>query len=56
MDNLMWTHSKRGGKVVVYLIAILAAIWVLLPFLWAIINSFKTLQRDIYRRRHHSIS
>ena len=44
MDNLMWTHSKHGGKVVVYLIAILAAIWVLIPFLWAIINSFKTLE------------
>src|SRR6201987_3478310 len=43
MDNLMWTHSKRGGRVVVYLIAILAAIWVVVPFLWAIINSFKTL-------------
>jgi multiple sugar transport system permease protein len=43
MDNLMWTHSKRGGKVLVYVIAILAVIWVVLPFLWAIINSFKTL-------------
>src|SRR5260370_8664531 len=44
MDNLMWTHSRRGGKIVVYLIAILAAIWVVVPFLWAIINSFKTLE------------
>ncbi len=39
----MWTHSKRGGKVFVYVIAILATIWVIIPFLWAIVNSFKTL-------------
>jgi multiple sugar transport system permease protein len=44
MDNLLWTHSKRGGKVVVYSVAVIAAIWVLLPFLWAIVNSFKTLE------------
>ena len=44
MDNLLWTHSKRGGKAVVYSIAVVAAIWVLLPFLWAIVNSFKTLE------------
>jgi multiple sugar transport system permease protein len=43
MDNLMWTHSKGRGKALVYSIAVLAAIWVILPFLWAIINSFKTL-------------
>jgi multiple sugar transport system permease protein len=43
MDNLMWTHSNGRGKAVVYSIAVLAAIWVILPFLWAIINSFKTL-------------
>jgi multiple sugar transport system permease protein len=44
MDNLLWIHSKRRGKVIVYSIAIFGAIWVLAPFLWAIINSFKTLQ------------
>jgi multiple sugar transport system permease protein len=44
MDNLLWTHSKPRGKIVVYVIAILAAIWVVLPFLWAILNSFKTLE------------
>src|ERR1700694_5898148 len=44
MDNLLWTHSKPRGKILVYVIAILAAICVLLPFLWAIVNSFKTLE------------
>ena len=44
MDNLLWTHSKRGGKIGIFLVAVAAAIWVLVPFLWAVINSFKTLE------------
>jgi multiple sugar transport system permease protein len=44
MDNLLWTHSKRGGKISIFLIAVVASIWVLVPFLWAVINSFKTLE------------
>jgi multiple sugar transport system permease protein len=44
MTNLLWTHSKPRGKALVYVIAILAVVWVVLPFLWAIINSFKTLE------------
>src|SRR5262245_11907083 len=44
MTDLLWTHSKLRGKGLIYLIAILAVVWVVLPFLWAVINSVKTLE------------
>ena len=43
MDNLMWNNSKGGGKLLVFSIAVLAALWVIVPFVWAVINSFKSL-------------
>ena len=56
MDNLMWNNSKGGGKILIFSIAVLAALWVIVPFVWAIINSFKKLRRDLHGRRHHSLS
>lgn len=44
MENLLWRNSKRGGKAILYLVAVVATLWVLGPFLWAINNSFKTLE------------
>src|SRR5436309_2020290 len=44
MTNLFWVSSSRKGKAIVYLIAIAASIWVLIPFFWAIVNSFKTFE------------
>ena len=42
MDNLIWVNSKRTSKLVALGLACLATIWVVVPFLWAIGNSFKT--------------
>ena len=44
MRSLLWVSTKRRGKVGLCLIAILAAVWVLVPFAWAIINSVKSLE------------
>jgi multiple sugar transport system permease protein len=44
MDNLMWNSSRPASRVLIYFVAILAVVWVILPFFWAIINSFKTLE------------
>ncbi|MBV8278331.1 MAG: hypothetical protein JO170_24150, partial [Verrucomicrobia bacterium] len=48
MENLLWTNSKKGSKAVIMVIACLASIWVVIPFLWAIDNSFKT-PADIFK-------
>jgi multiple sugar transport system permease protein len=42
MENLLWTNSNKGSKAIIMVIALLASIWVVIPFLWAIDNSFKT--------------
>ena len=42
MENLLWTNSKKGSKAVIMVIACVATIWVVIPFFWAIVNSFKT--------------
>jgi multiple sugar transport system permease protein len=43
MDSLLWNHSSRRSKVAVCVIAVLAVIWVVTPFVWAIVNSVKSL-------------
>ena len=48
MENLLWTNSRRGSKILVMVIACLAAIWVVIPFVWAVDNSFKT-HADIFK-------
>src|SRR5256885_13787382 len=44
MDSLLWTHSSRWSKVAVCAIAVLAVVWVVTPFAWAVINSIKGLE------------
>jgi multiple sugar transport system permease protein len=48
MENLLWRNSKWASKFVAMTIACLAAVWVALPFLWAIVNSLKT-HADIFK-------
>lgn len=43
MDSLLWSHSSRRSKAAVCVIAVLAVIWVVTPFIWAIVNSVKSL-------------
>jgi ABC-type maltose transport system permease subunit len=44
MENLLWINSKWRSKAILSVVAIVATLWVLGPFLWAINNSFKTLE------------
>jgi ABC-type glycerol-3-phosphate transport system permease component len=48
MENLLWTNSRWGSKILAMTIACLAAVWVAVPFLWAIDNSLKT-HADIFK-------
>src|SRR6516162_6237097 len=48
MENLLWRNSKWASKLIVMVIACMAAVWVVVPFLWAICNSLKT-HVDIFR-------
>jgi len=45
MRNVLWMRARPGSRAVIYLILIAAAVWVLVPFLWAIINSIKGLEQ-----------
>ena len=48
MENPLWHNSKWVSKFIAMAIACLAAVWVVVPFLWAIDNSLKT-DLDIFR-------
>ena len=50
MINVLWLRSSLRARVVVYLLLIAAALFTLLPFVWAIINSIKT-SADTFRAR-----
>lgn len=41
--NVLWVRAHKRSRVGIYAILIAAAVWVLVPFLWAILNSIKTL-------------
>jgi multiple sugar transport system permease protein len=40
----LWRGASRMQRVVVMMILLLSAVWVLGPFLWAILNSIKSLE------------
>jgi multiple sugar transport system permease protein len=44
MQNVLWLRARPGSKAMIYLIMLLACAWVLVPFLWAVLNSIKTLE------------
>ena len=48
MENPLWRNSKWISKFIATAIACLAAVWVAVPFLWAVGNSLKT-NIDIFR-------
>ena len=52
MESPLWRNSKWLSKLIAMAIACLAAVWVAVPFLWAIGNSLKT---DIDRFRPAAI-
>ena len=52
MENPLWCNSKWISKLIAIAIACLAAVWVAVPFLWAVGNSLKT---DIDRFRPGAI-
>jgi multiple sugar transport system permease protein len=48
VENPLWRNSKWVSKFIAMAIACIAAVWVVVPFLWAIGNSLKT-DLDIFR-------
>jgi len=52
VENPLWRNSKWLSKLIAMAIACLAAVWVAVPFLWAVGNSLKT---DIDRFRPGAI-
>lgn len=42
MTNILWVRATPAAKAVIYALMVLAAIWVIFPGLWAVVNSFKT--------------
>jgi multiple sugar transport system permease protein len=48
VENVLWRNSKWASKGIAMTIAGVAAIWVAVPFLWAIDNSLKS-DADIFR-------
>ena len=43
MVNILWTRASLASRIVVYALLFAAAIFTLVPFVWSLINSFKTL-------------
>ena len=48
MRNVLWLRARPRSRLAVQAILLLAAVWVLVPFVWAILNSIKTLN-DTFR-------
>ena len=43
MINILWTRAGFGSRILIYVLLVAAAVFTLVPFLWAAINSVKTL-------------
>jgi multiple sugar transport system permease protein len=43
MGNILWIRASLWSRVLIYLLLIVAAVFTLTPFLWAAVNSIKTL-------------
>ena len=41
--NILWVRASRTSRLLVYVLLSLAAIWTVIPFLWAMVNSVKTV-------------
>jgi multiple sugar transport system permease protein len=42
MGNVLWIRAAFWSRLVVYVLLITAAVWTIIPFLWAMVNSVKT--------------
>jgi multiple sugar transport system permease protein len=42
MGNILWIRAAVWSRLVVYVLLISAAVWTIVPFLWAMVNSVKT--------------
>jgi len=43
MMNILWVRASPWSRAFIYLLLLLAAVFTLVPFVWALVNSFKTL-------------
>jgi multiple sugar transport system permease protein len=43
MINILWTRAGIGSRILIYALLIVASVFTLVPFLWAGVNSIKTL-------------
>ena len=43
MMNVLWVRASLWSRLVIYFLLIAAAVWTVIPFLWAIVNSVKTV-------------
>jgi multiple sugar transport system permease protein len=43
MTNVLWVRASILSRLLVYILLIGAAVWTMMPFAWAILNSVKTL-------------
>ena len=43
MVNILWVRAGLWSRLVIYLLLLGAAVFTVVPFLWAIVNSVKTL-------------
>jgi multiple sugar transport system permease protein len=43
MMNVLWVRASFWSRFVIYFLLVAAAVWTVIPFLWAIVNSVKTV-------------
>lgn len=48
MRDILWVRARPGSRVVIYAVLLASAAWILVPLLWAVLNSIKTLA-DTFR-------
>ena len=48
MRNVLWVRARGRSRALVYALLVGSAVWVLVPMLWAVLNSIKTLA-DTFR-------
>ena len=55
MVNILWTRAGFWSRFLVYALLLAAAVFTIVPFLWAAINSIKTSDRDVPARCLHPV-
>ncbi len=44
MRSVLWRHARSRSRFLVLVILLATSVWILVPFLWAIVNSVKSLE------------